>query len=230
MIGRETTLTLNDVLSLNCGAPLSATSTVIGLMVFTNELSGVQVNMPVAGSMAAPEGALVPRLKVRVLVGRSPSLAELVRTSVLPAWIVRSATWASTGALLTSLTKILNDLELLMGGEPLSVTLIVQSYKPGPCASVGIQLKTPLVAFMLAPGGPKSRLKESALPSGSVAVLVKVSVVSSLIVLSGIVVKTGGLLPMPRMVRMVEELAALWPSGFVTVTVRAPLDAPAATD
>src|SRR6266404_9736534 len=127
MTGRETTLTLNVVLSPSGGAPLSVTCTVIGLMVFTKESSGVQVNTPVAGPMLAPAGALVPRLKLSVLVGRSLSLAELVTTSVAPAWIVRSATWASIGALLTSLTKTLKDLELLIGGEPLSVTLTVKS-------------------------------------------------------------------------------------------------------
>src|SRR6266404_4635136 len=92
MRGRETTLTLNDVLSPNGGTPLSVTWTVIGLTVLAKVSAGVQVSTPLTGPMLAPEGAPVPRLKVKVFVGRSVSLAELVMTNAEPAWMVRSAT------------------------------------------------------------------------------------------------------------------------------------------
>ena len=65
---------------------------------------------------------------------------------------------------------------------------------PGPWASVGVQVKTPVTGVMLAPAGaPASRLKVNVLAgrSASVAVAVKVSGVSSSTVLLPIAASTG---------------------------------------
>ena len=65
----------------------------------------------------------------------------------------------------------------------------------GPCAAVGVQLNRPLPGLILAPGGGASKLKLSTFAgtSTSSAVMVNVSVLSSLIVLSKIGSSTGAL-------------------------------------
>ncbi len=69
----------------------------------------------------------------------------------------------------------------LNAGLPLSVTTTSKVNVPGPCASVGVQVKTPVVALIVAPAGtcplvPLSRLKVSVCPAlASVAVAVNVS-------------------------------------------------------
>src|SRR5258706_11609986 len=81
---------------------------------------------------------------------------------------------------------------------------------PGPCDSVGVQLKTPVTGSMLAPSGaPESRLKvrEFAGRSASFAVLVKVSKLPSLIVLLAIGAKVGA------------ALASVTPMVMVSATV-----------
>ena len=57
-----------------------------------------------------------------------------------------------TGGLFTSLTVTLKVLVSLKGGTLLSVTTVVMGYMPGPWASFGVQVMTPL-ASMLAPAG-----------------------------------------------------------------------------
>src|SRR5437867_4492279 len=102
---------------------------------------------------------------------------------------------ASTGATFTSLTTTVNVFASLNAGEPLSVTRTVTALVLGPCASVGVQVNTPLVALMLAPAGaPGSRLKVKVLASASVAVAVNVRSVPSTRVLSPIGESTGAVL------------------------------------
>src|SRR4051794_33930277 len=82
-------------------------------------------------------------------------------------------------------------------GTPLSVTRTVTVLVLGPCASVGVQLKTPEEELIPAPeGAPGSRLKLSACAgrSGSLAVAVKVSAFPPLIDLFPIGLSTGGAL------------------------------------
>src|SRR5882672_1330616 len=101
------TLTVKLWVALRLGVPSSVTRTVMILVLGLCSAEGDQVNKPFAGSMAAPAGALVPRLKVRVLAGRSTSLAELVTINSTPATTVRSAIGAKTGAALVSRTIIM---------------------------------------------------------------------------------------------------------------------------
>src|SRR5258706_5658977 len=102
----------------------------------------------------------------------------------------------SEGAEFTSLTTTLKVAVALRGGAPLSVTRTVMLLVPGPWASDGVQVKTPLVESTEAPAGaPGSRLKVSAWAgrSGSVAELVKVSKMPSAMVRLVIATRLGGL-------------------------------------
>src|SRR6266702_965466 len=83
----------------------------------------------------------------------------------------------------------------LSGGMPLSVTSTVMTLVLGPCASLGVQVSTPVAESSVIPLGPATKENVSVLAgiSGSVAVLVTLKVESSLIVWVGGVVSTGGL-------------------------------------
>src|SRR5439155_7519578 len=114
---------------------------------------------------------------------------------------VRLVCAGNTGGLFTSVTTTVKLLVALSGGAPLSVTLMVIGFVLGPCASVGVQVKIPLVGLTVAPAGaPGSRLNVSVSPFGSVALLVNVSVDSSLIVLLDTEARTGGLLVAPLVI------------------------------
>src|SRR5262245_14956490 len=82
-----------------------------------------------------------------------------------------------------------------MLGTPLSVTRTWMRCAPGPCASLGVHVNTPLAGSILAPGGGETRLKLSVLVgrSASVAVAVSVSVPPSLTTRLAIGLKTGAL-------------------------------------
>src|SRR5436190_484516 len=98
----------------------------------------------------------------------------------------------STGATLTSATVSL--IVALSLSDP-SLTTTSKVYTPGPCASVGVQVKTPVVASMLAPvGAPlKLNVKVWAGRSGSVAEAVNVyGCSSSIVALAGTPLSTGG--------------------------------------
>ena len=71
-LGATSTVTTKVVESLRFGLPSSVTTTVIAKL---PGAAGVQLNAPVAGSILAPAGAPVSRLKVRPLAGRSGSVA-----------------------------------------------------------------------------------------------------------------------------------------------------------
>src|SRR5256885_16243903 len=107
----------------------------------------VQVNTPVLPLMVAPAGALEPRLNVRALAGISASVATLVIVIVLPVKFVRSAMGANTGAVFTSLTTTVKLCVALKAGAPLSDTCTEIVFVLGPCASVGVQVMTPLASI-----------------------------------------------------------------------------------
>ena len=133
------------------GVPLSVTITVNAFVEPDGPETG-QLKTPLFESIVAPAGAPAPRLKSSVFVGKSESVAVAVKLTVCPMKFVRFAIGASTGALFTSLTVTVKELVALKAGVPLSVTMVVNVFVLGPCASLGIQLITPL-ALMLAPAG-----------------------------------------------------------------------------
>src|SRR5258706_13777941 len=92
--------------------------------------------------------------------------------------IVRSACGGSAGGRLISLISTLKVLASLSLGEPSSVTITVIAFVPGPSASEGVQVKTPLGGLMTPPSGVWLRLKvrPSDGPSPSVAAAGKLSV------------------------------------------------------
>ena len=88
----------------------------------------------------------------------------------------------------------------LRAGNPLSVTRIVTELTLGPCASVGVHVKTPVPGSIPAPtGAPASRLKLKvcAGESESVAAARKLSSAPSLMVLLPMAANTGGVLGCP---------------------------------
>src|SRR5262245_31366322 len=107
--------------------------------------------------MLAPAGASM-RLKVRVLAGRSASVAVAVKLSVLPSSVVRAPMAARTGARLTSFTVTVIVSSANRLGLPSSVTRTLKVKEPGPSASDGVQLKAPLVGWIVAPDGAPIRL------------------------------------------------------------------------
>src|SRR5437899_3583680 len=85
----------------------------------------------------------------------------------------------------------------LSAGDPLSVTLTVTAYTPGPSASAGVQAKVPVVGLMPAAAGAPGSSEYVSCWGGvseSVAVATKVRGVPSLIDLFPIGAKTGGTL------------------------------------
>ena len=70
--------------------------------------------------------------------------------------MVRLPWLGSTGALFTSLAVTVKVLVALSGGTPLSVATVVKVFVLGPCASVGVQVITPLVEIT-ALVGPSSK-------------------------------------------------------------------------
>src|SRR5439155_1169910 len=70
---------------------------------------------------------------------------------------------ASTGAVFDSLTNTVKLLVWLRAGSPSSVTLTVIVFVVGPCASVGVQLSTPVVGLSATPDGPLTNSKVSVL-------------------------------------------------------------------
>src|SRR5262245_31572491 len=102
---------------------------------------------------------------------------------------------ASVGAVFTSLTMTVNVRVSLSGGEPLSVTRTIRVFVLGPFASVVVQVNRPVLGLMLAPTGGESRLNVSALggTSGSLAVMIVLSVLPSLTVWSAIALMIGAL-------------------------------------
>src|SRR5207244_10377725 len=94
---------------------------------------------------------------------------------------VRSVGTVSTGALFASVTTIVKLLVSLDLGSSLSFRFTLIRLVLGPCASVGVQLSTPLLGSRFTPLGADTKLKVNALAgrSASLAVFVTVSVLSS---------------------------------------------------
>src|ERR1035437_7859930 len=113
----------------------------------------------------------------------SESLAVLVTTN--SCWPTSSrAVWTgSTGGTLISLTTTSKVLIALRMGVPLSQTKVVNVLVLGPCASVGVQLITPLPSI-IAPAGAVMKVYANAWggKSLSIAVFVTVRVVNSAMV------------------------------------------------
>src|SRR5262245_42221088 len=140
--------------------------------------AGVQVNTPVVALIAAPVGAPT-REKVRVFAGRSGSVAMAVNVySTISSMETELGTPDRVGGTLTSLTVTVIAASVL--ATP-SLTRTEKLYVPGPWASVGVQVNAPEDALILAPDGAPTKEKVSvwAGRSGSVAVAVNVSAVSS---------------------------------------------------
>src|SRR5437762_711506 len=70
----------------------------------------------------------------------------------------------------TSVTVTVKLFVALKAGTPLSVTLTLTTFVLGPCASLGVQLITPLAGLMLMPGGALTSAKVSVLAGRSASV------------------------------------------------------------
>jgi hypothetical protein len=133
--------------------------------------------------MAAPVGA-PERLNVRVLAGRSASVAVAVNVRVSSSSTLLLPIAPSDGAMLTSST-VTWIVSKSVPPTP-SETTTSNVYVPGPWASVGVQLKSPPEVIDApvgtAPPDPASRLNVRVLDgrSASVAAAVKASSTSSL--------------------------------------------------
>ncbi len=186
------TVTVISSSSHRTGSPLSQTLTVKVNSPGPCASVGVQVNAPVAGLMLAPSGAPT-RLKVRVLAGKSASVAVAVKLSAVSSATVLSPIAPRTGATLTS------PIVTVIVSHTVNVPSLTQTsnvYVPGPCASVGVQVNAPVAGSMLAPVGAPTRLKVRVLAgrSASVAVAVKLNCTSSATLLSPIAPRTGATL------------------------------------
>src|SRR6185295_13826490 len=167
--------------ALNAGVPLSVTRTVTGNV---PAAEGVQLKAPVEPLIVAPAGAPASSEKVKVFAGTSASVAVAVKVTATPTVPDLLPIAANTGATFTSVTVIVIAVLPLNAGVPLSVAVIVTGYVPGPCASVGVQLKAPVPAPIVAPvaaGVPS--VNDHAIvfagTSASVAVTVKARFASS---------------------------------------------------
>ena len=185
---------MNAFVALRVGEPLSVTTTVIVLVLGPWASVGVQVIRPLAGLMVMPIGG-ERRLKVRMLGGRSGSVAEADTDKVVNSSIVWFTGTVRLGGLFTSFTVTMKVFVALSGGEPLSVTVTAIVLTLGPCPSVGVQLIAPVSALIVMPAGGEIRLKERlcAGMSESEAEAETDSVVSSSIVWFEGTVSTGGL-------------------------------------
>src|SRR5207249_4312954 len=127
------------------------------------------------------------REKLNGLAGRSVSLAVAVKATITPAFTVRFVKAVRTGGMLTSFTNKMNEfvaLKWVAFTAPglVSVTIVTITFVPGPCASAGVHVITPVLGLIVAVPGATSNEKVSVLVgmSRSVAVLVTASIVSSL--------------------------------------------------
>jgi hypothetical protein len=136
--------------SLSGGEPLSDTMTVAGKV---PHAVGVQLKAPVTALIVAPEGAPAPRLKVRVFAGMSASVAVAVKVTGAPTVPDLFPMGDRTGATFASVTVtwIVSESDRL--GPVFSVAMIVIGNTPGPCASVGVHVNTPVETWIDVPAG-----------------------------------------------------------------------------
>src|SRR6266478_2173106 len=86
--GAVTTTMLNDFVSLRSATPFLVTRTVTTFVEGPSLMAGVQVNMPLAGSIVAPEGAPGSKLKLKIPGGTLVSVAETATANGTPAHAV----------------------------------------------------------------------------------------------------------------------------------------------
>src|SRR5262245_57479337 len=111
----------------------------------------------------------------------------------------------------------MKELVALKGGTPLSVTTVVIVFVLGPCASVGVQVRTPVVSMVAPPGGLCRRyFSLLAGISESVARFVTISDVSSEMVWLLCAGRTGALFT--SVTTTVKELVALKGGTPLSVT------------
>ncbi len=111
---------------------------------------GLHEKTPLAGSIVAPAGA-PSRLKIKVLDGRSGSLAVIVMVRRVPSTKIRSPTGSSTGGRFASSTTTVTGFSSERLWLPLSVTRTVNVYFAGPWVSVGVQRNSPVFRSIVAP-------------------------------------------------------------------------------
>src|SRR6185436_13524872 len=139
--------------ALRMGTPLSDTRTVMTFVLGDCVSVGVQVKTPLLELMLAPTGAMPSSVKRSRCTGTSGSNAWAVKLIWFPSLPARLAIGVSTGGKFASVTSMVTVTELLIGGEPLSMTRTVKMFVLGPCVSDGVQLNTPLSGLMAAPTG-----------------------------------------------------------------------------
>src|SRR5947207_13145247 len=142
--------------ALKLGVPLSATRISTTFVLGDCALLGVQVKTPLELSRLAPVGAPAPRVKFRICAGRSGSFTTLLTVSNCPAATVLLAMGERIGAEFTSLTITVKRWVALKLGLPLSNTRTRMLLLLGPCASLGVQLNTPLTGSTAAPFGAET--------------------------------------------------------------------------
>src|SRR4030067_505119 len=158
---------------------------------------------------------------VRVWAGMSWSEAVAVKDNSNSSLTVLLPMAASTGATLTSLTVTVMVSQT--GSATPSLTQTSKVYSPGPCNSVGVQVKSP-PAVMAAPLGAPTRLKVRvwAGMSWSEAVAVKDNSNSSLTVLLPMAASTGATLTSLTVTVMVSQTGSATPSLTQTSKVYSP--------
>src|SRR5437667_4633759 len=217
------TVTMKLFVALSDGVPLSSTSTVIRFVLGPWSSLGVHARTPVLVLMVIPAGAVIS-LKVRILSGTSASVAVLVTTRVRSSSILWLGGTTRMGALFTSssTTVTVKLPVVLSGGEPLSVTRTVMRLVLRSCASVGVQVNTPLPGSRLAPSGADTSSKEMALAgtSGSVALLVTTSVASPWITLLATVSTGARFTSLTMTVKLLVSLRAGTPLSVTFTLIR----------
>src|SRR5436853_330516 len=114
-----------------------------------------------------------------VFAGKSASVAVFVTVRSINSATLRLVWTGKTGREFTSVTATVKVLVAFNGGEPLSVATVMKMLVPGPCASAGVHVITPLVSICAPGGGFANEYVQAALVR---AVFVTTSVVSSGIV------------------------------------------------
>src|SRR5436190_716682 len=114
---------------------------------------GVQLKAPVEAPIVAPVAAGVPSVSDQVIVfaGTSPSVAVTVKVNAANSFVVLLPGFVTTGAEFTSFTVIVIGAALCAAVASPSLGATVTGYAPGPCASVGVQLKAPVEELIVAP-------------------------------------------------------------------------------
>src|SRR3954470_7653050 len=152
-VGRDRTLTMNDLASLSGGRPSSVTRTVNWFVVLASESEVAHVSTPFVALIVDVGGAPGSRLKVTPFAGISGSVAELEIVRMDPTWSARLATGARIGGAFVSSTYTVNICVDICAGGPGSMIYTIIKFVLGPCNSVGVQVNKPLVGSIIAPAG-----------------------------------------------------------------------------